>query len=322
MLRREFIAGLAGAAVSPGAQQARKLPTIGLLGTGSPSTQGQWVNAFAQRLHELDWIEGRTVAIERRWSEGHTERFADIAAELVRLKVDVIVTTTTPAVIAAKQATSFIPIVFAAAGDPVGNGLVTSLARPGGNVTGLSQQQTETAGKRLELLREVVPGLRRLVILFNPNNPAAGLERDEVQVAARALGLQSATFELQRAEDFVTAFDTIKGKADALYVCLDPLFNSNRIRISTLAVASRLPTMHDIREFVEVGGLMSYGPNFPALYRRAGDLVDKVLRGAKPADIPIEQPTQFDLSINLTTAKALGLTIPETLLATADEVIQ
>jgi len=163
---------------------------------------------------------------------------------------------------------------------------------------------------------------RRLAILVNPNNPAARLERDEVQMAARALKLQSAIFELRRAEDFATVFDNIKGRADALYVCLDPLFNSNRIRISTLAVASRLPTMHNIREFVEAGGLMSYGPNFPALYRRAGDLVDKILRGTKPADIPIEQPTQFDLSINLTTAKALGLTIPETLLATADEVIQ
>jgi putative ABC transport system substrate-binding protein len=325
MKRRAFIAGLGGAVAWPvtaRAQQARKLPTIGLLGTGSPSTQGQWVTAFVQRLHELDWIEGRTIAIERRWAESRTERYADIAAEFVRLKVDVIVTTSTPAVMAAKRATSLIPIVFAAAGDPVGNGLVTSLARPGGNVTGLSQQQTETAGKRLELLREVVPGLRRLAILVNPNNPAARLERDEVQMAARALGLQFATFELRQAEDFATAFDAIKDNAEALYVCLDPLFNSNRSRISTLAVASQLPTMHDIREFVEVGGLMSYGPNFPALYRRSGDLVDKILRGTKPADIPIEQPTQFDLSINLTTAKALGLVIPETLLATADEVIQ
>jgi putative tryptophan/tyrosine transport system substrate-binding protein len=325
MRRREFIAGLGSAAAWPGAarsQTARKLPTIGLLGTGSPSTQGQWWVAFVQRLHELDWIEGRTIAIERRWAESRTERFADIAAEFVRLKVDVIVTASTPAVIAAKRATSLIPIVVAAAGDPVGNGLVTSLARPGGNITGLSQLETETAGKRLELLREMVPGLRRLAILVNPNNPAAGLERDEVQIAARALGLPSATFEVRQAEDFATVFDTIKGKAEALYVCLDPLFISNRSRISTLAVASQLPTMHDIREFVEVGSLMSYGPDFPALYRRAGDLVDKILRGTKPADIPIEQPTQFDLSINLTTAKALGLTIPETLLATADEVIQ
>jgi putative ABC transport system substrate-binding protein len=325
MRRREFIAGLGSAAAWPvaaRAQTARKLPTVGLLGTGSPSTQGQWWVAFVQRLHELDWIEGRTIAIERRWAESRTERFADIAAEFVRLKVDVIVTASTPAVIAAKRATSLIPIVVAAAGDPVGNGLVTSLARPGGNVTGLSQLETETAGKRLELLREMVPGLRRLAILVNPNNPAAGLERDEVQIAARALGLQSATFEVRQAEDFATVFDTIKGKAEALFVCLDPLFISNRSGISTLAVASQLPTMHDIREFVEVGGLMSYGPDFPALYRRAGDLVDKILRGTKPADIPIEQPTQFDLSINLTTAKALGLTIPETLLATADEVIQ
>jgi putative ABC transport system substrate-binding protein len=326
MRRRDFIAGLGGAAaawpLAGGAQQTGKLRTIGLLGTGTPSSQDQLIAAFVQRLRELDWIEGRTIAIERRWAEGRSERFAAIAAEFGRLKVDVIVTSSTPAVIAAKQATSLIPIVFAAAGDPVGNGLVASLARPGGNVTGLSQQQTETAGKRLELLRQVVPGLRRLAILVNPSNPAAALEREEVQIAARTLGLQSATFELRQAEEFAPAFDAIKGQAEALYVCLDPLFNANRIRISTLAVAARLPTMHDIREFVEAGGLMSYGPNFPALYRRAGDFVDKILRGVKPADIPIEQPTRFDLVINLTTAKALGLTIPETLLATADQVIE
>jgi putative ABC transport system substrate-binding protein len=326
MRRRDFIAGLGGAAaawpLAGRAQQAGKLPTIGLLGTGTPSIQGQVIAAFVQRLRELDWIEGRTIAIERRWAEGRSERFAAIAAEFVRLKVDVIVTSSTPAVIAAKQATSLIPIVFAAAGDPVGNGLVASLARPGGNVTGLSQQQTETAGKRLQLLRQVVPGLRRLAILVNPSNPAAGRERDEVQMAARMLGLQSTTIELRRAEDFVPVFDTIKGQAEALYVCLDPLFNANRIGISTLAAAAQLPTMHDIREFVEAGGLMSYGPNFPDLYRRAGDFVDKILRRTKPTDIPIEQPTRFDLVINLTTAKALGLTIPETLLATADELIQ
>jgi putative ABC transport system substrate-binding protein len=326
MRRREFIAGLGAAAaawpLAGRTQQAGRLPTIGLLGTGTPSTQGQWITALVQRLRELDWIEGRTVAIERRWAEGRSERFAAVAAEFVRLKVDVIVTVSTPAVIAAKQATSLIPIVFAAAGDPVGNGLVASLARPGGNVTGLSQQQTDTAGKRLELLREVVPGLRRLAILVNPRNPAAALEWEEVQIAARTLGLQSVTFELRQAEEFAPTFDAIKVQAEALYVCLDPLFNANRIRINTLAVAARLPTMHDIREFVEAGGLMSYGPNFPALYRRAGDFVDKILRGMKPADIPIEQPTRFDFIINLTTAKAIGLAIPESLLLRADEVIE
>jgi putative ABC transport system substrate-binding protein len=275
-----------------------------------------------QRLRGLGWIEGRSIAIERRWAEGQSERFGAIAAEFVRLKVDLIATASTPAVIAAKQATSVIPIVFAAAGDPVGNGLVASLARPGGNVTGLSQQQTDTAGKRLELLREVVPGLRRLAILSNPTNPAASLERDETGAAARTLGLQSSTFEFRRAEDLAPLFDAIKGQADALYFCLDPVLNANRTRVSTLATAARLPTMHDIREFVEAGGLMSYGPNFPDLYRRAGDFIDKILRGTKPADIPVEQPTRFDLVINLITAKAIGLTIPETFLVRADEVIE
>ena len=251
-----------------------------------------------QRLRELGWIEGRTVAIEYRWAEGRSERFAEIAAEFVRLKVDVIVTSGT-AVLAAKQATSVIPIVFAVAGDPVGTGLVASLARPGGNVTGLSIQATDLAGKRLELLREVVPGLRRLAIMANVGNPAAVLEMGEVQATARTLGLEVATFEIRRAEDIAPAFEALKGRADALYVCADPLVNTNRIRINTLALGARLPTMYGFREYVEAGGLMSYGPNFPDLFRRAADFVDKILRGAKPADIPVEQPTKFDLVINL-----------------------
>ena len=275
-----------------------------------------------QRLRELGWIEGRTVAIEYRWAEGRSERFAEIAAEFVRLKVDVIVTAGTAAVVAAKQATSVIPIVFAAAGDPVGTGLVASLARPGGNVTGLSNQSADLAGKRLELLREVVPGLRRLAIMANVGNPIGVLEMGEVQAAARTLGLEVVTLEIRRAEDIAPAFEALKGRADALYVVTDPLVNTNRIRINTLALGARLPTMHGIREYVEAGGLMSYGPNFPDLFRRAADYVDKILRGAKPADIPVEQPTKFDLVINLTTAKALGLDVPPTLLARADEVIE
>ena len=226
------------------------------------------------------------------------------------------------AVLAAKQATSVIPIVFAVAGDPVGSGLVASLARPGGNVTGLSIQATDLAGKRLELLREVVPGLRRLAIMANVGNPAAVLEMGEVQAAARTLGLEVATLEIRRAEDIAPAFEALKGRADALYVCADPLVNTNRIRINTLALGARLPTMYGDREYVEAGGLMSYGPNFPDLFRRAADYVDKILRGAKPGDLPVEQPTKFDLVINLTTAKALGLAVPPTLLARADEVIE
>jgi putative ABC transport system substrate-binding protein len=275
-----------------------------------------------QRLRELGWIEGRTVAVEVRWAEGRNERFAEIAAEFVRLKVDVIVTAGTAAVVTAKQATSVIPIVFAVAGDPVGTGLVASLARPGGNVTGLSNQSADLAGKRLELLREVVPSLRRLAILANAGSPIGVLEMREAQAAARTLGFEVATVEIRRAQDIAPAFDALKGPADALYVCSDPLVTTNRVRINTLALGARLPTMFGLREYVEAGGLMSYGPNQADLYRRAADYVDKILRGAKPADIPVEQPTKFYLIINLTAAKALGLTIPESFLLRADEVIE
>src|SRR5882724_7663625 len=325
MRRREFITLLGGAATWPlaaHAQQAAKLPTIGFLVAGTPSSHGQWVAAFVRRLHELGWIEGRTVAIEYRWAEGRTERFDEIAAEFVRRKVDVIVTSATAPVVAAKQATSVIPIVFAAAGDPVASGLVASLARPGGNITGLSIQQTDVAAKRLELLREVVPGLRRLAILANVGSPAVVLDMREVQAAARTLGLEVITSEIRRGEDIVPAFEALNGRAEALYVVIDPLVNTHRIRINTLAMAARLPTVHGSREYVEAGGLMSYGPNFPALFQRAAEYVDKILRGAKPADIPVEQPTKFDLIINLTTAKALRLEVPPSLLARADDVIE
>jgi putative tryptophan/tyrosine transport system substrate-binding protein len=321
--RRKFLATLGGAAatwpLAARAQQTGKLPTIGFLVTGTPSSHGQWVAAFVRRLHELGWIEGRTVAIEYRWAEGRTERFDEIAAEFVRLKVDLIATSATPPTVAAKQATSVIPIVFVA-GDPVGTGLVASLARPGGNVTGLSVLAPDLAGKRLELLREVAPN--RLAIMGNVSNPPEVLEMDEVKAAAHTLGLEVATLEIRRAEDVAPAFETLNGRADALYVCMGPLVIAHRIRINTLALAARLPTSHANRETVEAGGLMSYGPNFPDLYRRAAEYVDKILRGAKPGDLPVEQPTKFDLVINLTTAKALGLTVPPTLLARADEVIE
>jgi len=320
--RREFITLLSGAAAWPlsaRAQQAARRPTIGYMGVNTPVVESQRTAAFVQRLRELGWIEGRNVAVEYRWAEGRNERFAEIAAELVQLKVEVIVTAGTAAVVAAKQATSVIPIIFALGGDPVGTGLVASLARPGGNVTGLTQQSTDLAGKRVELLREVVPGLGRLATMANIGNPLAVLEMREVHAAARTLGLEVATSEIRRAEDIAPAFDALKGRADALYVVADPLVTSNRIRINTLALGARLPTMHGQNDNVEAGGLMSYGANFPDLYRRAADYVDKILRGTKPADIPVEQPTKFDLAINLTTAKALGLKIPE---SRADEVIE
>jgi putative ABC transport system substrate-binding protein len=326
MKRREFITLIGGAAaawpLAARAQQPAKLPTIGYLGSATPATQGQWAAAFVQRLRELGWIEGRTIAIEYRWAEGRTERGAEIVAEFVRRKVDVIVTSATPLVAAAKQATSVIPIVCAAAGDPVGTGLVASLARPGGNVTGLSIQTPDLAGKRLELLREVIPGLHRVAMLINVGNAVSVLELGEVQATARTLGFEVITLEIRRGEDIVPAFEVLNGGAEALYVVLDPLMGTHRIRINTLALAARLPTMHTFREGVEAGGLMSYGANFPDMFRRAADFVDKILHGTKPADIPVEQPTKFDLVINLTTAKALGLKVPPTLLARADEVIE
>ena len=303
------------------AQQAGKQPTIGYLGTAGASAWAPWTAAFVQRLHELGWIDGRTVAIQYRWAEGRAERLAEIAAELVRLKVDVIVTGGNAA-LAAKQASSVVPIVFALVDDPVGMGLIASLARPGGNVTGLSFQSTDLAGKRVALLREIVPGLRRLAIMANVEYPATALEMDQVQAAARALGVDPVALEIRRAEDIAPAFEALRDRADALYVVGDALVITYRVRLNTLALIARLPTIYFVREYVEAGGLMSYGPNFPDLFRRAADYVDKILRGAKPGEIPVEQPTKFDLVINLTTAKALGLTVPESFLLRADEVIE
>ena len=325
MRRRQFITLLGGAAAWPlaaRAQQPGKVPTIGYLGSTTRSVDSHRLPAFTERLRELGWIEGRTIAIEFRWAEGRSERAAEIVAEFVRQKVDVIVTGGTEYVLAAKQVTSVIPIVFSNVGDPVDSGLVAGLARPGGNVTGLSIQGTDTAGKRVELLRDVIPSLRRLAIMANVGNPAVVLELRQVQAVARTLGLEVTTLEIRRAEDITPAFEALKSRADALYIVPDPLADTHRVRINTLALGTRLPAISGVREQVEAGGLMSYGPNFPDLFRRAADYVDKILRGANPADIPVEQPTKFDLIVNLTTAKALGLDIPTTVLARADEVIE
>jgi putative ABC transport system substrate-binding protein len=324
--RREVITLLGGVAVmwplAARAQQPAKVPVIGLLGSNTAATQNKWTAAFVQRLSERGWVEGRTVNIEYRWAEGRKERYAEIAAEFVRLKVDVIVTSGTLPVVVAKQTTSVIPIVFATAGDPVGNRLVASLAQPGGNVTGLSIQSVDLAGKRLELLREVLPGLRRLAFMANVGTPIAVMEIGEVKAAARTLGLEVDTLEIRRAEDIASAFEALKGGAGALYVQPEPLTTSNRMQINNLALAARLPTMHGNPENVEAGGLMAYAPHYLDMWQRAADYVDKILRGAKPGEIPVEQPTRFDLVINLKTAKALGLTVPPTLLAIADEVIE
>lgn len=325
MRRREFIAVLGSAAavwpLAARAQQTKKLPTIGLLGSGAQSVQGNWANSFARRLRDIGWIQGQTIAIEYRWAEGRRERFEEIAAEFVRLKVDVIVTTG-GGIFAVKQATSTIPTVFVVMADPVGAGVVASLARPGGNITGLSNQSAGVAGKRVELLREVVPSLRQIAVLVNVGYPGAVLEVKELHPAAHALGLEVIMLEIQRAEHILPTFETLKGRANALYVVGDPLVNSNRAQIHTLSVAARMPTIYNTRDFVEAGGMMSYGPNIPDLFRRAAEMADKILHGAKPTDIPVEQPTKFELVVNLTTAKALGLTVPPTLLARADEVIE
>jgi putative ABC transport system substrate-binding protein len=323
--RRTIITLLGGAVAWPAAaraQQTNRVPIIGFLGGATPSAESQRSAALVQRLRELGWIEGRTVAIEYRWAEGRGARFAEIAAEFVRLKVDVVVAAGTAPALAAKQATSVIPIVFAFAGDPVGTGLVASLTRPGGNVTGLSNQATDLIGKRIELLREIVPNFRRLAILANAEYPAAVLELGEVQAAARTLGLEVTAFKIRGPQEIAPTFEALKNHAEALVLVGDPLMSSNRIRIITLALAARLPAIYVQREYVDAGGLISYGANFPDLFRRTAEMVDKILRGAKAADIPVEQPTKFELIINLTTAKVLGLKISETFLLRADEVLE
>jgi putative tryptophan/tyrosine transport system substrate-binding protein len=325
--RREFITLLGGAAAGwplwARAQQP-KPPTIGYFGATTATAEKLRTDAFVQRLSELGWIEGQTIAIEYRWAESQTERLPEIAAELVRLRVDTIVATSIAAALACKKATTAIPIVFPVAGDPLGTGLVTSLARPGGNVTGLSNQGADLAGKRLEALREVDPGLRKLAVLVNAEYAGRITEIANISSAAQTLGLDVSVFKIKPDEDDLAAAFVAMGKegADALYVIGDTFMNSSRVRIGSLAAQARLPTICIAREYVEAGGLLSYGASIPHLYARAAELVDKILRGTKPGDIPVEQPTRFELVVNLKTAKALGLTVPQTLLVRADEVIE
>ncbi|AJA64337.1 ABC transporter substrate-binding protein [Bradyrhizobium japonicum] len=315
MRRREFITLVGVAAVmgtSPArAEQSRKLPIIGFLG---PAWSAQ---DFEDRLRELGWIAGRTVAIEYRSAEGHTERSNEIATEFVRLKVNVIVTVGGSPTLAVKRATSLIPIV-SISGDPVGSDLVASLARPDGNATGLALNPISLAGKRLELLREVVPGFRRLSVMVNANSPGFKNRMDEVQAAASALGLEATILEIRRADDVASAFEALRDRADALYAVGVPL----TFAIAPRALTARIPTMFEYREFVDAGGLMSYGVDATHLWRLAATFVDRILRGAKPADLPVQQPTKFDLVINLKTARALGLKVPESFLLRADEVVE
>jgi putative ABC transport system substrate-binding protein len=322
---REFKIALGSAAaawqLAARAAQPGRSPIIGFLGPNTRSAGSEWIASLVQRLRELGWIDGRNVTMEYRWGEGREERFNEFAAEFVRLKADVIVTSGTPAVTASKQATSVIPIVFATAGDPVGNNLVASLAQPGGNVTGLATLAADLAGKRLELLREIVPGLRCLAVMGNIGNPFTVEEMGEVRTASSALGLEVVALQIRHSQDIAPAFEKLKGRSQALYVCTDALASTNRVGINILAAGARLPTMHGSRDYIEAGGLISFGPDFPDLFRRAADYVDKILRGAKPANIPVQPPTKFNLVVNLNTAKALGLTVPATLLCRADEVI-
>jgi putative ABC transport system substrate-binding protein len=322
MKRREFITLVGGAAAWPlavHAQQPSRAPTVGFLSPNSQAAAKTWTTAFVQRLHDLGWIENRTVQIEYRWEDGQVERTSEFVNELVRLKVDVIVTHGVPNIVGAIKATSTIPIVFPLATDPVGSGFVASLARPGGNVTGLSIQSRDLAGKRLELLSEILPFLHRLALM---GDAAATLEMKEVQALAASINLDLTTVSVHQAEEIAPAIEKLKGRADALYVCATPFINTNRFDINSAALAAGLPTMYGFREAVDSGALMSYGSNFPDLFRRAADFVDKILRGAKPGDIPVEQPTKFDLVINLKTAKAINLAVSPTILARAEEVIE
>jgi putative tryptophan/tyrosine transport system substrate-binding protein len=325
MRRRDFITG-AGTVVtwslSARAQQTGPLPSIGVLGASKAAAWVPWAAAFEKRLLELGWTNGRTVVLEYRWAEGQSTRLAEIATALVGLNVSAIVTSGTEATIAAKQVTSAVPIVFVGVIDPIAIGSVASLARPGGNVTGLSLQSSELAGKRVELLREVLPNLRKLAILVDVSNPGSVLDASEAEGAARTLGLDVVKLEIRQAADIAPAFEGIKGRADALYVVLSLLINANRVRIHSLSLSEQLPTVYGERGYVEVGGLMSYGANVADLYRRAAEIIDKILRGANPADIPVEQPTKFEFVINLKTARTLGLEIPPMLLARADAVIE
>jgi putative ABC transport system substrate-binding protein len=318
-----FTIALLAAPLTAGAQQAPKAPRIGVLHPGAPAAASQLVAAFKQGLREHGYVEGQNIVVERRFAEARAERLSDIAAELVRLKVDVIVTASDVGIAAVKQQTETIPIVMANSTDPVGTGFVASLARPGGNVTGLSNLSPELSAKRLELLKEAVPGLSRVAIMWSPDVRGAVLDYKETENAARSLRLQLQSAEVSRADDFSRAFSALTiRRAEALIVAGSPLTYINRGQIASLAQKNRLPSMSTQREFADAGGLITYGPNLAEQWRRAATYVDKILKGAKPGDLPVEQPTKFELVINLKTAKALGLTIPPSLLRRADQVIE
>jgi putative tryptophan/tyrosine transport system substrate-binding protein len=327
MQRREFITFLGGAAaswpLSARAQQPTKIPRIGLLSPFSPADTALWHKAFLRGLSDLGWVDGKNIAIEYRFAEGRNERLPGIIDELVRLKVDVIVTAVTNDTLAAKNASTGIPIVMAAAGDPVGTGIVASLARPGGNVTGLSQMNPELNGKRLELLKEIAPGISSVAVLLNPEDPISTLGWKEIELPAQKLKVEAHSLEVRNTAELDKALQqAVKARMNALAIMPNPVFVQNLKRIADFALQNQLPSMFHLREFANAGGLVSYGVDRNDLFQRAAAYVDKILKGAKPADLPIEQPTKFELVINLKTAKAIGLSVPPTLLSRADEVIE
>src|SRR5712691_4177923 len=325
--RRAFLAtlasGLLAAPLAAEAQKAGKAPRVGLLGFGSAAESSPLFEALRQGLREQGWVEGQNIAFEDRTTAGHYSRLPDVAAELGRLRVDVIVTWGTTPALAAKKATGTIPIVTVAGSDPVEMGLAASLARPGGNVTGLTNSGRELVGKRIELLKETLPGLSRIAVLWNPESRTQSLSLRDAEAAARSLGLHIRPAEVRRPEDLEKAFASrARERTDALALMQSNMFRAHRVRIVELAARHRLPATFSERGYVEAGGLMSYGSDEKAIFRRLAIYVDKILKGAKPGDLPIEQPTKFELVINLKTAKALGLTIPQSLLQRADELIQ
>lgn len=305
------------------AQQAKKIPRIGYLGSNTPAATSAFVDAFRQGLREFGYVEGQTIAIEYRWAEGNFDRLPDLAAELVRLRVDVIFAAAAPSIKAARQATNAIPIVFEMLADPVSAGFVSSLAKPGGNLTGVAGLAPELSGKRLELLKEIVPRLNRVAILGNPGNPNFRPVLTETETAASALGLQLHVLEVKEPVKLQSAFSAMtKGRAEALSIVPDPMLLAEQKRIVDLAAKNRLPTIYGTSGVVEAGGLIAYAPSQREMFRRAAYYVDKILKGTRPADLPVEQPTKFEFVINLKTAKQIGLTIPPNVLARADKVIK
>jgi ABC-type uncharacterized transport system substrate-binding protein len=305
------------------AQQRAHLPRVGYLGTSSASLEPELVKAFREGLRDLGYVEGQNILIEYRWAEGNYQRFPDLVADLVNLKVDLILTAGTPGALAAKRATQTIPIVMAVTGDAVGTGLISSLARPGGNLTGLTTMVPDLEGKRLEILREVVPKLTTLVVLLNTANPLTAIQWKQTQISAKTLGIQLQPVELRRPEEFRDAFAKVaRQRPDGITMVADRFLLAHRMQIVDFVAKTRLPAIYPYRDFVVAGGLMSYSPSYEDLFRRSATYVDKILKGAKPSDLPIEQPTKFELLVNMKTAKTLGVPIPPSLLLRADQVVE